>query len=847
MEEAKHFETGGGSKVIPRALSRQEADRNLMIVDPGVPVVYSLTLVCTDSGISGDAVLEFECTQPGTAALAFRQTLHRVAVGGKPVTIKDGKGLSRKNGIEVESGSCWFDGEVILLRVEKGKNRVAVGFECEYAISWGEGAFKFVADDQTFVYVLNEHYGSSKLFPNFDQPSIRGVFKLNLMYPKSWGRSFSNGNPKLMFKEDLPAGCKCCSKNQPKYISSSVSLASQDPNAAGAQIEMQTNVFEQSEPLPSYLFFFYIGNFHEEICPPDALTPNIPQRFFCLPHAKSKLQEVLPILNKLTSHGLKFFQDFLKCPYPFKRYDHVYIPSGIFNVAADELPGMVIMDEYYLDKDSPYLFNDGLFILLHEMAHMWFGDLVAIEWWNEVWLKESFADLLASLAFRHIVGEPERDSALGFLSNKNVDSINFIRRIDGHSNVKRMFSCGHCRPLIKTDIEYADEGGSCYGDDVYGKSMFDVYQHLSFGPDSFREVCSSIVKTYQWTHINEPRFLAVVQGVVNKIYPIGTQAQDVAQRLRGSFDTYFKTVGYDTFVVELLSGEGPRKPSLKFTAKSKEGTKCGRNRELKTLSVQPTPEQSTQVLSQIWIPQHSEADASWSWVTQGDQLLVDPEFLGDYIMQIDYDVYIKQLSDDLLSRYGLLVLSQIIMAEASIQQSTLDRLIAILLAEYHPFRVVWLEPLLQFIQNSEKLSKGLLENYRTDLLAELTDLAATTVNQDTCKLAASACTPFSAEEGVSLVSSLSRQLSTNHPHFDSKFCRDLLRVLHKQGLGGDDVSRVLEISAFKGEKRYRAVLQIAQPLEKLREWVFANKGREIHELMYVWEDDLDAEEVEKIR
>mgnify|MGYP002039227897 FL=1 len=102
---------------------------------------------------------------------------------------------------------------------------------------------------------------------------------------------------------------------------------------------------------------------------------------------------------EITRQGLDFFTDAFAYPYPWGKYDQIFVPE--YNLGAMENPGLVTFTESYLSRgaatDAQRAARANT--ILHEMAHMWFGDLVTMKWWDDLWLKESFADYMGCLLY----------------------------------------------------------------------------------------------------------------------------------------------------------------------------------------------------------------------------------------------------------------------------------------------------------------------------------------------------------------------------------------------------------------------------------------------------------------
>ena len=95
--------------------------------------------------------------------------------------------------------------------------------------------------------------------------------------------------------------------------------------------------------------------------------------------------------------GMKFYSEYFGCPFPFKKYDQVFCPE--YNYGAMENVGLITLNEYYCWKDKPRQIARENFCntILHELSHMWFGNMVTMKWWDNLWLNESFATFISHL------------------------------------------------------------------------------------------------------------------------------------------------------------------------------------------------------------------------------------------------------------------------------------------------------------------------------------------------------------------------------------------------------------------------------------------------------------------
>ena len=148
--------------------------------------------------------------------------------------------------------------------------------------------------------------------------------------------------------------------------------------------------FPTTERMSTYITAVIAGEYHAEFATYDGKHGEIPLGHYC----RQSLVEHMDTdeLVKLTRQGFEFFEDAFGYPYPFHKYDQLYVPE--YNMGAMENAGAVTLRDEYLPRSrqdaSFYEFRCS--VILHEMAHMWFGDLVTMKWWDDLWLNESFAE-----------------------------------------------------------------------------------------------------------------------------------------------------------------------------------------------------------------------------------------------------------------------------------------------------------------------------------------------------------------------------------------------------------------------------------------------------------------------
>ena len=254
-----------------------------------------------------------------------------------------------------------YDGSRIVLRGLGGSNVVRVAAHGHYSRS-GEGLHRFVddADDQTYLYTQYEPADARRVFACFEQPDLKAPFTFEVTAPDGW--------------EVL--------SNQP---------ATQTLSVDGAQ----RVTFAPTLPISTYITAIAAGPYHRVASSWSRGDLTVELGALC----RASLAPHLDADNvfDITRQGLDFYAEHFDYPYPFGKYDQIFVPE--YNLGAMENPGLVTFTEAYVFRGSATdeQHQRRANTILHEMAHMWFGDLVTMVWWDDLWLKESFADFMGSL------------------------------------------------------------------------------------------------------------------------------------------------------------------------------------------------------------------------------------------------------------------------------------------------------------------------------------------------------------------------------------------------------------------------------------------------------------------
>ncbi|MFJ9785631.1 aminopeptidase N [Amycolatopsis sp. NPDC101161] len=266
------------------------------------------------------------------------------------------------NGADVDV-SAYVEDKGIALAALAEANELTVTADCRY-MNTGEGLHRFVdpVDDGVYLYTQFETADAKRMFACFDQPDLKSVYRLTVIAPKDW-----------------------------KVISNTAAESTEETPEGAVR-----TVFKESEQLSTYLVALIAGPYAEWRDEYADEHKTIPLGIYC----RASLAEHMDA-DKLfteTKQGFGFYHEKFGTPYPFSKYDQLFVPE--FNAGAMENAGAVTFLEDYVFRSrvTRYAYERRAETLLHEMAHMWFGDLVTMRWWDDLWLNESFATFASVLA-----------------------------------------------------------------------------------------------------------------------------------------------------------------------------------------------------------------------------------------------------------------------------------------------------------------------------------------------------------------------------------------------------------------------------------------------------------------
>jgi aminopeptidase N len=337
---------------------------------------------------------------------------------------------------------------------KSGENTISLAFETGVAPA-GRPMIRYSDQDDggEYIYTLFVPMDASLAFPCFDQPDLKGRFSLSVLAPENW-TVVSNGEPETGSETGL----------------------------ARVQAGNRQTRFKETQPISTYLFSLAAGPF-KQIAGKGA---SVPLRLFVRQSKLKRAQEEWPEVMRITRDGMKHFLAFFDYRFPFPKYDQVLIPGFAYG-GMEHAGSTFLREDSILFRTTPNK-SDRLArasLVLHELAHQWFGDLATMRWFDDLWLKEGFANYMASHAMAAIY---DRDEI-------------WKRFYQTHKPLAYGIDATKGTTPIYQQVNNLRDAKSAYGAIVYQKAP-SLLRALSFliGEDNFRDGVRLFLKEHSYAN-----------------------------------------------------------------------------------------------------------------------------------------------------------------------------------------------------------------------------------------------------------------------------------------------------------------------------------------------------------
>ncbi|MFF6775028.1 aminopeptidase N [Streptomyces sp. NPDC012637] len=335
-------------------LTRDEAQTRAQLLDVHHYTV-DLDLTTGDETFGSTSLIRFSARAAGTTFVELKpDTLHSAVLDGEPLD------------------AATLDGNRLPLTLTEGEHTLSVTATMRYSRT-GEGMHRFTdpTDGETYVYTQLFMEDVQRVFAAFDQPDLKSVFEVSVTAPEDW-TVLSNG-----ITEQQPDG---------RWKAAPTPL------------------------LSTYLVCVAAGPWHSVRTEHAGLPFGIHCRRSLAPHLDADADEILDVTKACFDRYHEKFDE----PYPFDSYDQAFVPE--FNAGAMENPGLVTFRDEFVFRsavtDTERMTR--AMVIAHEMAHMWFGDLVTLRWWDDIWLNESFAEYMGYQTINEACSDRFADTWIDF-------------------------------------------------------------------------------------------------------------------------------------------------------------------------------------------------------------------------------------------------------------------------------------------------------------------------------------------------------------------------------------------------------------------------------------------------
>ena len=418
--------------------------------------------------------------------------------------------------------------------LKEGENLIKIIYSGDYNHN-GVGLHQYVdpSDNKEYLYTQFEPYDCNRLLPCFDQPDIKAVLKLKILAPKEWIVLANSSEQSIFDFNDMEQISKFNLPNEAiEHLINVHDIKNKN---------YHWYVFDDTPRISTYLYAVCAGPYY---CIENKEPAPTKLRLFMRESLKDfgEPQEIF----RVTTAGMKFYSEYFGCPYPFGKYDQIFCPE--YNMGAMENVGLITLNEFYCWKDTPTKRRRTSFAItiLHELAHMWFGNMVTMKWWDNLWLNESFATFIS-----HLCMSKSED-----LNKEYNTSWVLFADYKGYAYSADQMVTTH---PVMGEIKDTDEAETEFDEIVYEKGSSMVKQmYYYIGDEFFSKGLKLYFQKYKWDNTTFDDFIGkMVEVAGDKLKDLGKMCEE-----------WFKKAGLNEISLDMETDEKTNKIT-KFVVKQK--------------------------------------------------------------------------------------------------------------------------------------------------------------------------------------------------------------------------------------------------------------------------------------
>lgn len=368
--------------------------------------------------------------------------------------------------------TIWHDNflNIPIENLINGRNILFIVNKNEFSTD-GTALFSYTEGSHQYIYSLMAPNHCHKIFPCFDQPNIKALFYVQIIAPAKW---------------------LCISNEAPIHI-------------FDVSEELCRWVFEPKAKVSTYLLAIMAGDYKSLTCPIESSFERIPLKLYFKQNSLFECEQSQKEIFELTNFGMKFYTEYFQIPYPFSKYDHIFCPE--FNFLGMENPGAVSLTDSYLFWDivTSCKRTARCLTILHELAHMWFGNLVTMKWWDDLWLNESFAVYISHYCLQKM---SDISPKLSLLYSDSMVRFFFYKR-DGYEED----SIAETTHAICQMVQTTEKTSEIFNSITYSKGAAVIKQMMYMISETvFSKILKQYFEKFRWSNADLNDFIEIIEG-----------------------------------------------------------------------------------------------------------------------------------------------------------------------------------------------------------------------------------------------------------------------------------------------------------------------------------------------